>query len=43
MFSTLLSLLTNGFFVSYIKSKSFELPLTAKEEERYLEQFLKEI
>lgn len=39
MFSTLLSLLTNGFFVSYIKSKSFELPLTAKEEERYLEQF----
>ena len=34
MFSTLLSLLTNGFFVSYIKSKSFELPLTAKKRKK---------
>lgn len=37
MFSTILSLLTNGLFVSYIKSKSFDLPLSAKEEEKYLE------
>ena len=35
----LLQLLTNGFFLSYIKSKSFELPLSAKEEEKYLERF----
>ena len=39
MFSTLLSLLTNGFFLSYIKSKSFEIPLTPKEEAKYLERF----
>ena len=39
MFSTILSLLTNGFFLSYIKSKSFEIPLSAKEEEKYLERF----
>lgn len=39
MFSTILSLLTNGFFLSYIKSKSFEIPLSAKEEEKYLTQF----
>lgn len=39
MFSMLLQLLTNGFFLSYIKSKSFELPLSAKEEEKYLECF----
>ena len=39
MFSTLLSLLTNGFFLSYIKSKSFEIPLTPKEETKYLERF----
>lgn len=39
MFSMLLQLLTNGFFLSYIKSKSFELPLSAKEEEKYLERF----
>ena len=39
MFAILLSLLTNGFFVSYIKAKSFELPLSAKEEEKYLKQF----
>ena len=39
MFSILFSLLTNGFFLSYIKSKSFEIPLTAKEEEKYLELF----
>ena len=38
MFSILFSLLTNGFFLSYIKSKSFEIPLTAKEEEKYLIQ-----
>lgn len=39
MFSTLLSLLTNGFFLSYIKSKPFEIPLTPKEEAKYLERF----
>ena len=39
MFSMLLQLLTNGFFFFYIKSKSFELPLSAKEEEKYLERF----
>lgn len=39
MFSTLLSLLTNGFFLSYIKSKSFEIPLTPKEEAKCLERF----
>ena len=39
MFSMLLQLLTNGFFLSYIKSKSFELTLSAKEEEKYLERF----
>ena len=39
MFSTLLALLTNGFFLSYIKSKSFEIPLTPKEEAKYLERF----
>ena len=39
MFSMLLQLLTNGLFLSYIKSKSFELPLSAKEEEKYLERF----
>ena len=39
MFSMLLQLLTNGFFLFYIKSKSFELPLSAKEEEKYLERF----
>ena len=39
MFSMLLQLLSNGFFLSYIKSKSFELPLSAKEEEKYLERF----
>ncbi|WP_296877659.1 RNA polymerase sporulation sigma factor SigK [Thomasclavelia sp.] len=39
MFSTLLSLLTSGFFVSFIKSKSFELPLSTKEEKKYLERF----
>ncbi|WP_317437134.1 RNA polymerase sporulation sigma factor SigK, partial [Thomasclavelia spiroformis] len=33
------SLLTNGFFLSYIKSKSFEIPLTPKEEAKYLERF----
>lgn len=39
MFSTILSLLTNGLFLSYIKSKSFEIPLSAKEEEKYLTLF----
>lgn len=39
MFSTILSLLTNGFFLSYIKSKSFEIPLTPKEEKKYLELY----
>ena len=35
----ILSLLTNGFFLSYIKSKSFEIPLTPQEEAKYLERF----
>lgn len=39
MFSTILSLLTNGLFLSYIKSKSFEIPLSTKEEEKYLTLF----
>ncbi|MFV0396287.1 MAG: RNA polymerase sporulation sigma factor SigK [Coprobacillaceae bacterium] len=37
MFSTLLSIFSNLFFVSYIKSQSFAMPLSAKEEQKYLE------
>ena len=38
MFSLLLSLLNNAYFISYIKSKTFDLPLSAKEERFYLEK-----
>lgn len=38
MFSLLLALLNNAYFISYIKSKTFELPLSAKEERFYLEK-----
>lgn len=37
MFSTLLSIFSNLFFVSYIKSQSFLPPLNATEEQKYLE------
>ena len=36
MFNLILTLLTNSFFVSYIRSKSFELPLSHHEEQFYL-------
>ncbi len=39
MFSTLMSIFSNLFFVSYIKSQSFAMPLNAKEEKEYLEQW----
>ena len=38
MFSLLLALLNNAYFISYIKSKTFDLPLSAKEERFYLEE-----
>lgn len=38
MFSLLLALLNNAYFISYIKSKTFDLPLNAKEERFYLEK-----
>lgn len=38
MFSLLLALLNNTYFISYIKSKTFDLPLSAKEERFYLEK-----
>ena len=38
MFSLLLALLNNTYFISYIKSKTFDLPLNAKEERFYLEK-----
>ena len=38
MFSLLLALLNNAYFISYIKSKTFDLPLSAKEERFYLEK-----
>lgn len=37
MFSTLMSIFSNLFFVSYIKSQSFAMPLKAEEEQKYLE------
>lgn len=33
-----MALLNNAFFISYIKAKSFQLPLTYKEEQFYLEK-----
>ena len=38
MFSLLWALLNNAYFISYIKSKTFDLPLSAKEERFYLEK-----
>ena len=38
MFSLLLALLNNAYFISYIKSKTFDLPPNAKEERFYLEK-----
>lgn len=38
MFSLFLALLNNAYFISYIKSKTFDLPLSAKEERFYLEK-----
>ena len=38
IFSLLLSLLNNAYFISYIKSKTFDLPLTFKEEQFYLQK-----
>ena len=38
MFSLLLALLNSAYFISYIKSKTFDLPLSAKEERFYLEK-----
>ena len=38
MFYLLLALLKNAYFISYIKSKTFDLPLSAKEERFYLEK-----
>ena len=38
MFYLLLALLNNAYFISYIKSKTFDLPLNAKEERFYLEK-----
>lgn len=38
MFSLILSLLNNSYFISYINTKSFSLPLTNKEEQYYLEK-----
>jgi len=38
VFSLLLALLNNAYFISYIKSKTFDLPLSAKEERFYLEK-----
>lgn len=37
MFNTLFTVFSNLFFVSYVKSQSFLMPLNAKEEEKYLE------
>lgn len=39
MFSTIMSIFSNLFFVSYIKSQSFAMPLNTKEEKEYLEQW----
>lgn len=38
IFSLLLSLLNNAYFISYIRSKTFDLPLTFKEEQFYLQK-----
>ena len=38
MYTLIMALLNNAYFISYIKSKSFQLPLTQKEEQFYLEK-----
>ena len=38
MYTVIMALLNNAFFISYIRSKSFQLPLTQKEEQFYLEK-----
>lgn len=38
MYTLIMALLNNAYFISYIKSKSFQLPLTPKEEQFYLEK-----
>ena len=38
MYTLIMALLNNAFFISYIRSKSFQLPLTQKEEQFYLEK-----
>lgn len=38
MYTLLMALLNNAYFISYIKSKAFQLPLTQKEEQFYLEK-----
>lgn len=39
MFTTFLILISNVFFVSFIKTQSFAKPLSSKEEQYYLEEF----
>ena len=39
MFSTLMTIFSNLFFVSYIKSQSFAMPLSPQEEQKYLQQW----
>ncbi len=38
MYTFIMALLNNAFFISYIRSKSFQLPLTQKEEKFYLKK-----
>lgn len=38
MYTLIMALLNNAFFISYIRSKSFQLPLTQKEEQFYLKK-----
>ena len=38
IYTFLLALFNNAYFISYIRSKSFQLPLTQKEEQFYLEK-----
>lgn len=38
MYTFIMALLNNAFFISYIRSKSFQLPLTQKEEQFYLKK-----
>lgn len=38
MYTLIMALLNNAYFISYIKSKTFQLPLSQKEEQFYLEK-----